>query len=304
MDKPRTITRNASVTTPPSTPPSTPPLTEEQRSRVEGGERYRFGENWSRFLEVLDEERIGEAERSLRSLLRIEDLEGSSFLDIGSGSGLFSLAAHRLGARVHSFDFDLDSVECAQRLRERFAPDSGRWRVERGSVLDEGFLARLGTFDVVYSWGVLHHTGAMHEAIRRAAERVSPDGRLAIALYRRTRLCGFWKIEKRLYSASPPALQSVARSLWKLRVRLAFLLKGKDFSEMVRTYVRRRGMNFDRDVDDWLGGYPYESIDPDECRRFVEELGFELWNEKVATRKIGLGLSGSGCDEFVFRKLP
>ncbi len=281
-----------------------PPLAERARPTTDEGARFRFGENWSRFLEVLDEERIREAELSLRALLRAEDLEGMSFLDAGSGSGLFSLAAHRLGARVCSFDYDPDSVECAHRLRRRFAPDTDRWRIERGSVLDEEFLAGLGTFDVVYSWGVLHHTGAMHEAIRRAARRVEPEGLLAIALYRRTRLCGLWKVEKRLYTASPPWLQSAAKSLWKLRVRLAFFLKGKSYREMVDGYVRRRGMDHDRDVHDWLGGYPYESIHPDECERFVEELGFELWNENVVTRKIRLGLSGSGCDEFVFRRLP
>src|SRR5207302_10440486 len=133
---------------------------------VTRGERFEFGKNWGRFLEVLDDERIGEAEESLKKMLEVEGLAGKSFLDIGSGSGLFSLAARRLGARVHSFDYDPQSVACAAELRRRYFPNDEDWVVEPGSALDEAYLNRLGTFDIVYSWGVLHHTGAMWQALK------------------------------------------------------------------------------------------------------------------------------------------
>ena len=70
--------------------------------------RYGFGANWKHFVEVsLNEARIANAVQSLRDLLALENLSGQSFLDIGCGSGLFSLAACRLdAARVISFDFD------------------------------------------------------------------------------------------------------------------------------------------------------------------------------------------------------
>src|SRR6266705_3076841 len=146
--------------------------------------RFEFGKNWGRFLTVLDDERIAEAERSLTKMLEVTDLRGRSFLDVGSGSGLFSLAAKRLGARpVHSFDYDADSVACTRELKRRFYANDADWTIEQGSVLDKPYLQALGTFDIVYSWGVLHHTGDMWRALGNATDLVSPGGRLFIALY-------------------------------------------------------------------------------------------------------------------------
>ena len=122
--------------------------------------RFEFGENWARYLTIVSQERIEEAVNSLQQLLG-QDLQGKTFIDIGSGSGLFSLAARKLGATVHSFDFDPHSVACTAELKRRFFPDDATWQVERGSILDKEYLNRLRQFDIVYSWGVLHHTGDM-----------------------------------------------------------------------------------------------------------------------------------------------
>src|SRR5216684_6957903 len=140
------------------------------------GARFEFGKNWTRFLVGLDDTRIARAEESLRAMLETSDLEGKSFLDIGSGSGLFSLAARRLGARVHSFDYDPQSVACTGELKRRCFLDDGNWVVEKGSVLDQDYLACLGVFDVVYSWGVLHHTGDMWRALENVVPLVKERG--------------------------------------------------------------------------------------------------------------------------------
>ena len=144
--------------------------------------RFGFGKNWSRFLNLLNENRIESAEKSLLKYLGIDSLKGMSFLDIGSGSGLFSLAAHRLGALVTSFDYDVDSVECKKILREKYK-DLNEWQVMQGSALDKEFLNTLGKFDIVYSWGVLHHTGSMYEAFENVAPLVKEKGYLFISIY-------------------------------------------------------------------------------------------------------------------------
>jgi 2-polyprenyl-6-hydroxyphenyl methylase/3-demethylubiquinone-9 3-methyltransferase len=276
-------------------------MTSTFEQEVERGERFKFGENWRQFLELLDEQRIQDAERSLKEMLDLESLDGKTFLDIGSGSGLFSLAARRLGAKVYSFDYDPDSVACTREVKRRYSPEDLDWTINQGSVLDDKYMESLGQFDIVYAWGILPFTGAMNEAIKKAASRVKKAGLFYIALYRKTYLCGFWKIEKKLYSSSPEWIQSTIKFIWILKTRISYFLKQKSFSQMVSEYSKRgRGMDYYRDVHDWLGGYPYESITPDEAESYIQGLGFTLQREKVSSRKVTFSLS-NGCDEYVFR---
>ena len=171
---------------------------------VSSGNRFEFGKNWQRYARALTPERIAIAEESLRSMLEVDDLNGMSMLDIGSGSGLFSLAARRLGARVHSFDYDSQSVACTRSLKERFFAGDQEWVIEEGSALDADYLRSLGKFDIVYSWGVLHHTGAMWQALENATVPVASGGKLFIAIYNNLQ---FWtplhSLIKRSYVKSP-----------------------------------------------------------------------------------------------------
>jgi 2-polyprenyl-6-hydroxyphenyl methylase/3-demethylubiquinone-9 3-methyltransferase len=261
---------------------------------------FGFGDNWLNFASDLNEEHIIRAKKSLQRLLGRTDLSGLTFLDIGSGSGLFSLVARQLGARVHSFDFDPDSVACTQSLRNKYFPGDAEWTVEHGSILNAAYTDRLGTFDIVYSWGVLHHTGAMWTALERAASLVAPDGVLAIALYRRTPLCGAWLVEKRLYKAAPRIIQSVVRGTYKAAYFTQLAASGQSPRSFVRNYKSVRGMNWHHDVHDWLGGYPYESASPEDVKARLARLGFGVIRSVESPSS--LGLFGTGCDEFVGRR--
>lgn len=270
--------------------------------------RYEFGRNWARFVDgALSEGRIEIARAHLLRFLGLESLAGKSFLDIGSGSGIHSLAAWRSEAsRVHSFDFDGDSVETTRRLRE-LAGSPTHWEVTAGSVLDRPMMSSLSKADVVYSWGVLHHTGAMWQALENAALAMHETSVLYVALY-----CSdvyivptpeHWLATKQRYNRAGP----VGRFLMECRYAasqagLGELRRGRPVSSfrqlqhyvrMVRNYERQRGMAYWTDVRDWLGGWPMEFASIAETKRFcAERLGLELINIKA----------GEGCAEYLFRR--
>ena len=262
-------------------------------------DRFAFGANWRQFLALLDESRIARAEASLQRMFKQRSFEGESFLDIGSGSGLFSLAARRLGARVHSFDYDKDSVGCTLELRRRYFPDDGNWSIEQGSVLDTEYVRSLGAFDLVYSWGVLHHTGNMYQALENAAIPVRPGGRLFIAIYNHLgSRTDRWRTIKRTYNRLPRALRPLYAMIAAAPNEAKACARAcarRDPWSYLRSWsaVGERGMNRWRDIVDWVGGYPYEAATPDEIFDFYQARGFRLITLKCG----GVGL---GCNEFVF----
>lgn len=266
-----------------------------------GGEaRFEFGRNWRAFSEHIDEGRIAEATAALRRLLGRESLAGLDFLDIGCGSGLHALAALRLGAkRVEAVDLDPDAVATARDTLSRHSA-GGAFSVRQADVFA---LApeRDGRFDVVYSWGVLHHTGDLWGAVRSASALVRPGGVLAIALYKRTPLCGFWTREKRLFVRSGPTLRRVMVALYAGAKALRDLLRGRSPFARFRAHRAQRGMYWYTDAVDWLGGYPYESASPEEVRRFVEPLGFAL--EASFHTRASWGVFGTGNAEYRFRRV-
>ncbi len=263
---------------------------------------FAFGRNWIDYAKKIDREAIASATENLRRLSGDTGLEGRSFLDIGCGSGLHSLAALHLGAsRVYCVDIDSDSVAAAERTLARFAPGSPS-SFKTCSVFDMTS-AEFGRYDVVYSWGVLHHTGDMRRAIRAAAGLVAPGGELYLALYKKTPFCGMWRVIKRWYSRAGAPAQKRARAADTAVLRAVHWVTGTDFNALKRGYGKARGMNFQNDRHDWLGGYPYESISPHECQSLLDRLGFTAEREFIQRAGRYLpGITGSGCDEYVFRR--
>ncbi len=260
--------------------------------------RFEFGKNWYDFIRKhCSDENIETSKKHILDFLEVPDLMGKSFLDIGCGSGLHSLAALDAGAAlVHGFDYDPDSVRATKYVQD-LRGNPSNWSAEQGSVLDTGFMEILSSYDVVYSWGVLHHTGDVWQAIRNAAQRVAPKGVFYIALYSADVQVDpppeFWIDIKKKY---------VAAGYWKRRQMdiwyvWRFMMGCNIFAlplvvKRFYTHKKNRGMSMFTDIRDWLGGWPMEFVRDQEAVEFCERLGFKLVKMKT----------GEACTEFLFAR--
>lgn len=281
-------------------------LTRSQHTlEVRAGNRFEFGKNWSSFLETLDDTRIEQATMSLQKMLGVDRLDQMNFVDVGCGSGLFSLAAKRLGANVYSFDYDPNSVACARELKRRYFANTDTWVIEEGSALDREFLQSCGEFDIVYSWGVLHHTGKMWQALENVTTLLKPESTLFISIYNnqgaKSRI---WLTVKRIYNKLPQPLKLLFALSIVVPVELAYWARqamlGSPLNGVRRwtqyKYKSSRGMSAWHDWIDWIGGYPFEVAKPEEIFDFYHGRGLRLIKLKTCA-------GGLGCNEFVFKKV-
>jgi 2-polyprenyl-3-methyl-5-hydroxy-6-metoxy-1,4-benzoquinol methylase len=261
-------------------------------------QRFEFGKNWLNYIHKnFNQENADISRKHILSVLGCTNLKGLSFLDIGCGSGLHSFAAWEAGASMlHSFDYDVNSVTATKYVREK-AGNPSNWTIEQGSVLDLDYIKNLPKFDLVYSWGVLHHTGDVWRAIRNAASRVKSGGLLYIALYsadiQKDPTPEFWLDVKQRYVSSS-WLGRRYMDLWYIwRFDLNYRLWNlPTFFKKVKQYKKSRGMSVFTDVRDWLGGWPMEFVYDAEAVKFCEQLGF---------RKLKM-LTGEANTEFVFMR--
>jgi 2-polyprenyl-6-hydroxyphenyl methylase/3-demethylubiquinone-9 3-methyltransferase len=262
---------------------------------------FSFGENWQNFLKTLTDDKIEEAKKSLVDFLGGEDkIKNKIFVDIGCGSGLFSLAAYLLGAKeVVSVDVDEFSIACVNHLKEK-NNNPGNWKIKQGSALDEKFIKSLGKFDIVYSWGVLHHTGDMHKAFDNVMKLIGPKGVFYLAIYNKNIKCklegtsGFWFEIKKFYNKSNFLMKKTMEISYSIYYILGLLVNFKNPINYIKNYQTMRGMSFFTDIKDWLGGYPYEYASVNEMKSFFEKHGFKCIKDKEA-RSIG-------CNEYLFQK--
>jgi 2-polyprenyl-6-hydroxyphenyl methylase/3-demethylubiquinone-9 3-methyltransferase len=249
--------------------------------------RFPFGKNWFQFVEALSHKQIDEAQQSLQQAFQMKSFRDQTFLDAGCGSGLFSLAARNLKAKVHSFDYDPKCLKATKHLKTIHRFNDKDWGVERGDLLNREYMC-LGRFSLVYCWGTLHHTGDMWQALINLCKCVKDDGLLCISLYNDQGLkSDFWWHIKRYYNTAPKVIQITMACLYYL-TRVAFsVLRGRN--------PLRRGMNMYRDAVDWVGGFPFETAIPCSVVAYCKVLGFDLIESNVVGKK-------SGCNEFLFKK--
>ena len=253
---------------------------------IKQGERFDFGKNWEFFLEKFSEEQLIEAEKSLQNFLEIENLKDLSFIDVGSGSGLMSLAAKRLGAIVYSFDYDPSSVWCTEQLRSKYNYNHSDWTIEEGSILDDDYVSKLSKFDIVYSWGVLHHTGNLEKSLENISRLTKLEGKLFIAIYNdQGKMSDIWRKIKRFYCESPLIIKKmlvylIGCTVWGARFFIDFI-RLKPFESWKNYHKNKRGMSPWSNIIDWVGGYPFEVAKPELIFDFFKNKGFTLCKIKT-----------------------
>jgi 2-polyprenyl-3-methyl-5-hydroxy-6-metoxy-1,4-benzoquinol methylase len=259
---------------------------------------FSFGKNWNDFLTYLNPTRMKNAEESLELFLGGKgSVKDKSFIDIGCGSGIFSLAAHRLGAdRVVSVDIDDESLGCVRMLHESESKPK-KWQIKKGSALNLPFIQKLGRFDIVYSWGVLHHTGDMYTAIKNVTDLVNSEGQLYIAVYNHSfglmhGKSTFWLKVKKHYNESSEFVKNIYVWIYSTYLFLGLCITRKNPFRYINQYQSVRGMSWKHDILDWLGGYPYEYAEPSTIINYLSQLGFTLKKSAFVT--------SIGCNEYVF----
>jgi 2-polyprenyl-6-hydroxyphenyl methylase/3-demethylubiquinone-9 3-methyltransferase len=265
-------------------------MNDDWNKERKAGMRFGFGSNWENFVKGVDLNRVTLARQSMIEMLRAPGLEGLRFLDAGCGSGIFSLSARQMGADVVSFDFDPHSVKCTESVRKKYLPNDEKWRILQGSILERDFVSSLGQFDIVYSWGVLHHTGRMWDALDNAAQAVKPGGKLYVSIYNdQGFISSYWLGVKRAYNRFPLLKPLI------VAFHAPYLYFARTLYRIATGSRIERGMSVWHDMLDWLGGYPFEVARPDQIFGFYRRRGFELLEMKTCGGK-------HGCNEFVFRR--
>lgn len=251
--------------------------------------RFSFGKNWGNYLKQFSRKDVESSKDHLKLILEISDLDSYSFLDVGSGSGLSSLAAKELGAEVTSFDYDSQSVTCTETVSREHSHTP--WPIKQGSVLDEKFMGSLGQFDIVYSWGVLHHTGGLEKAMENVLIPMKDKGTLYIALYNdQGWISKYWFYVKYLYN------KNIIFKYIIILIHAPYLYVARiAYRKLIKKQSLERGMNLWIDMLDWLGGYPFEVIKPECVIKFYNKHGLEL-------KKSVLCGNRHGCNEFVFER--
>jgi len=191
------------------------------------------------------------------------EIEGKRILDAGCGMGVFSVVFGKKGAaRVIGIDLSEEGVRRAQRAASHFNLSNVEFR--------EGNILRLpypdGSFDIVWSWGTLHHTAEPLKALEELIRVLKNGGTLFVTLYRSTKLSF-------LHEGIRKTLRLAHRRMWPLLAKLIALALFPATLFLKRRKKARAGENLSDLVLDWYFNPVRHYYRPGEIRQLLEQEG-------------------------------
>lgn len=251
---------------------------------------FLFGKNWQNFSKfALNEDKVDQGRKAFQELFGDISFKGKKFLDIGFGQGLAIHFAGESGAECMGIDIDSENLKAIKETNRFFKLELPQVKIQ--SILEEPFVEEhRQQFDIVHSWGVLHHTGDMERALEHAAQLVKPGGIFVMAIYNRHWSSLAWWWIKKIYNMSPEWMKGLMISVFYPIIYFAkWLVTKKNPKDKLR------GMDFYYDVIDWVGGFPYEYASLEEITNKIEQKGF------ICKKTIPANVP-TGCNEFLFVK--
>ena len=262
---------------------------------------FSFWKNWQNFLKKINDENIDKAKEIILKFLWDENIiKWNTIIDFWSWSWLMSLAFLELWVKeIISIDIDDYSIECAEYLREKYKYNKKKWKILKGSVLDENFIKSLPKVDMLYSWWVIHHTWDMWKWLDLMLNLIKDNWYFYTAIYNDSNFIlewtsKFWLKEKRIYSKYK-FLRYIIKPIYTFYYITWLIIHWINPIKYIKNYSFSRWMSFWNDIEDWLGWYPYEYATFDEIQSFFEKNNYKLLNSKKV-RSIW-------CNEFLFKKI-
>jgi len=115
--------------------------------------------------------------------------KGRRVLDLGCGIGTDTLTFAWYGADIYAIDISAESLKVAMRRATAEGLDGKiRWglgNIERPFHPAPDWIREWRDFDLVYSFGVIHHTPVPWYAVRNAYNSLKPGGEFRLMLYHR-----------------------------------------------------------------------------------------------------------------------
>lgn len=174
-----------------------------------------------------------------------EGVKGKRVLDGGSGSGMVSVAFALMGADVTGVDITPKCVENGYKRAEHYGVKC-KFINESLVTLD----LSNEHFDIIYSWGVLHHTEDARQSFFSLARHLREGGEIIVAVYLKTKISWFWNFARIFYQNAPTVFKTIFLNIGSVFLNIVDLFRKIIFNK--ERYMMR-GTNNKEILNDWFG---------------------------------------------------